>query len=239
MGADLPGGEVGEVSAGLTVERQLPPLGVWKRWVVVDRQRAGRRLLLSMAQQRQGVAEELDTEAMLRRARRARAVVHPALTRVTDCGQIPNGVWVVEELGDAEPLSESEAPELPDDAELMTELVHLIEGLGYAHQQGMVHGRVAAGTVLAGNGGLLLSGLALGGPWSREPETEDDVRGWAGLALQVLGPEGAAETLPRDRAADARWMAIVCLEEAVNGGLGGPDLVGRLADASRDRKSVV
>lgn len=178
-----PGSDLGGTSSRWVVERELPPVGPWRRWVVVEGPGRGRRLLLSIFRQR-------GAEAQLAQARRrihqARGILHPALTRVTDEGEIADGAWAVEEIGDTMPLSVGGWR-----GRSALELVRVIEALGYVHQQGLVHGQVSADTVLSSGRGALLSGLVVGGE-AGEPEA--DVRAWAKLALEVLGEKGPGPT---------------------------------------------
>ena len=208
-----------EVAEGLHVQSELVPLGPWRRWIVVDQHAGGRRLLLSIAQRRadsradQGA--DLDPDELQRRAQQAQAVVHPGLARVVESGRLQGGVWVLEELEGLQPLTAAPGAALPSGRELVAELVHLIEALGHAHQQGLVHGRVGRETVVGGRGALRLTGLALGRPACEvEPGPDCDVSAWAALALSLLqgleadaaAPGPLAQLLTKVARAGGEWV---------------------------------
>ena len=106
----MDGGGVGSSEVGakgtLKVERELLPMGQWRRWIVQDPSTNGRRLLLSLLDEARGSRLGVDPEQLERRARRAANLVHPGLSRVVEVGRGQVGVWVIEEAADGLPLSD-------------------------------------------------------------------------------------------------------------------------------------
>jgi len=202
-------GDSGHGVSGMEVVRELTRVGRWRRWIVVDRQAGTRRLLLSMVGEDELAAAGVEAEDVATRARQAQAVVHPGLTRVAEFGSNKGVFWIMEEVGEAEPLAVLSPEEVPAGKPLVAGLVHLVEALGHAHAQGLSHGHLSAGAVLVERGTLRLSGLATGDGSA----PDQDVVGWARVALELMAPlsdprhqTGPLAALLSQTASGAGWV---------------------------------
>lgn len=234
----MDGGGVGSSEVGdkgkLKVERELLPMGQWRRWIVQDPSANGRRLLLSLLDEARGSRLGVDPEQLERRARRAANLVHPGLSRVVEVGRGQVGVWVIEEAADGLPLSDVPAEDVPDGPALTRGLVGVIETIAYIRRHGLVHGEVSADTVFCCEQGLELTGVAAA-PLEESGSAgaaAENIRGWGQVGRQLLeqtlGPgraehplagvlESAARAGQPDAPSDGPQMAALVHEALASG----------------------
>ncbi len=163
----------------LELREELAAVGPWRRWVAADRG-MGTTVLFSRAAPDAAGADEQARG----RAARASRLRHPSLTTVLAFGEDSGGRWVVEELGRARPLGDG-SERAPRGEALGEALLGVLEALAYVHGNGMAHGAVATGTMVADGQSIALSGTALGASgW--EHGAAADVRGWAGVVVKLL-----------------------------------------------------
>ncbi len=209
----------------LELREELAAAGPWRRWVAVDR-KTGAVVLLNRAT---ADAAQPSEEARSRVARASR-LRHPALTEVLGFGEDAAGRWVVEELGRARPVSGGGRP--PRGEALGEALLGVLEALAYVHGNGMAHGAISTGTVVADGRGLALSGAALGASgW--EGGAAADVRAWAGVAVQLLDGETAQGPVNSTVLRAARAAMRVAEDEALEAG----GLARRIRRAAEGRRA--
>jgi hypothetical protein len=125
------------------------------------------------------------------RRRVAAQLRHPRLARVVRSDHDAEGACVVEEIGDARPLSDGRC-RLPRGDALARELMRVLEAIAYLHGQGISHGAVMRESVFSDGRELLLTGHALGDDGAGSQA--DDLRGWAELSLELLRASPGGET---------------------------------------------
>ncbi|MEA3403233.1 MAG: PASTA domain-containing protein [Armatimonadota bacterium] len=159
----------------------------WEREVQPSADGAG-RVLISRRRQSDG----LDRDELRERVDRACRLRHPGLCRVTGVRIGDDGVQVMEELGRARRLDDPRC-RLPRGGRLEEGLLGVLEALAYLQRNGLVHGRVSADTLVSDGRGIYLTGAALAGGRSEEPEAAGrDVRQWAEVARETIDRSGRA-----------------------------------------------
>ncbi|MFW5868511.1 MAG: PASTA domain-containing protein, partial [Armatimonadota bacterium] len=130
---------------------------------------------------------------------------HPGLTRVTEAELDGEGARVVEEIGEARPLSDGRC-RLPRGDALAAGLLQILEGLAYLQRQEIAHGAVSRETVFSDGERLLLSGVALGGGGALT--VSEDVSAWAKMATELLANSRGGELTDVVQEAAAQVLAV-------------------------------
>jgi len=190
---------------------EIDPIGGWRRWFGHDAER-DRGLLVSRPSEGQPAASVAAEAALLR---------HPGLARVVEADADDEGARVLEEVGQARPLSDGRC-RLPRGEALPNGLLRVLEALAYLHRQGVSHGAVSRAAVFSDGRELLLTGAALGPREAATPSS--DVRDWGRLTSELL--EGVHGGTNAELLREAARQAVT----AVDGG--------RALDAGRVARAI-
>lgn len=184
-------------------ERQTPigPVRGWRRWMGREADGDG-GLLISRPSAPPAAGDGRDAASW----RRAAFLRHPGLARIIEADVDAEGPLVIEEVGEARPLSDGRC-RVPRAEALAAGLLRLLEALAYLHRQGLAHGAISRETVFSDGRHLLLTGAAPGSEAAVSPSS--DVRDWAELTREMLaGADGGPAAGLLREAADQALAAL-------------------------------
>ncbi|MFW6437628.1 MAG: PASTA domain-containing protein [Armatimonadota bacterium] len=152
----------------------MEPVAGWRRWFRSDPEREGRQLVSRTPEGVTPSRSRLQRIALLR---------HPGLARVIDAEFSLEGARVIEETGDARPLSDGRC-RLPRGDALAEGLLMILEGVAYLQRQEVGHGAVSRDTIFSDGKRLMLTGAALNGDGLLA--AADDICAWARITTELL-----------------------------------------------------
>ncbi|RMG13282.1 MAG: hypothetical protein D6731_12510 [Planctomycetota bacterium] len=210
---------------------EAPPLGPFGDYELLEERVAGRTSTVFRARRKdsdrayavkvllRGVVEGAERDRFLRAAEAARALQHPAIARVVDCGVQDGWVFVASVWEDGDRLSAVACEDSERAAAIPRALLEVLRAVAHAHERGVLHGDLRPENVLldaAGNPKVLELGLP------RLPDPGDD------------GPRPSFYAAPEVRAgaeldevAEVYSLGAILFEVVTGGRL--PDEVGGLA----------
>ena len=176
-------------------ERPVEAVAGWRRWI---RPAPGGEGRLLVSRPPDGVTpsrSRLQQIVLLR---------HPGLARVLEAEFSVEGARVIEEIGEARPLSDGRC-RLPRGEALAAALLRLLEALAYLQRQEIAHGAVSRDTIFSDGKQLALTGAALNGEGLLAGS--DDVSAWARICTELLATSSGGELTSVVREAASQVLA--------------------------------
>jgi len=194
-----------------TLEREIGAGGMATVYLAIDRKH-NRRVALKLL--RPDLSETLGAERFLREIEVAAGLTHPHIVPLYDSGEAAGFLYYVMPFIEGETLRErlargGELP-IPEAARIFREVV---DALGAAHRQGVVHRDVKPGNVLLSGGHALVADFGV----AKAVREAADVQKLTtmGVALgtpQYMAPEQAAADPAMDHRADLFAAGVVAYE---------------------------
>jgi serine/threonine-protein kinase len=153
-------------------------------------------------EEEQGFLREIELQAALQ---------HPNIAAVHNAFRTSEGLALVMEFVEGEPLSVLLARGRIAPADGIRYVLETLDALGYAHGRGIVHGDVKPANIMVGRGGVKLTDFGLARPVGGPPLTSS---GTPAGSPYYMAPEQVTGISPPDHRSDYYSLGIVLYEIA-------------------------